>query len=96
MANTVYNVIISTPMGDMDGRAEINTDGPSLSGVLRLLGKDNPFSDGTINEDGTFAFEGHIKILMGKLAYSITGTLKDGRIEASCQTKMGEMKIRSK
>ena len=93
--DSTYEVLVSTPMGELPGKVRLNIDGTNLSGVLSLLNNDNPFSGGTI-EDGKVAFSGKLKTPMGKMSYNVTGTFIDGRIEAVANTKMGNLEIKSK
>ena len=58
--------------------------------------KENEFSGGTIDENGNVCFKGDLKTPIGKMAYTITGTLISGKVEAVAKTKMGDLKIRSK
>lgn len=96
MADNVIDVIVSTPLGEMEGKAVMDVEGTKLSGVMTIMGKDNVISGGTIDDNGHFSFEGKMKMPIGKLGYTVTGRLTDGRIEAVCQTMIGEVKIRSK
>jgi hypothetical protein len=89
-----YAVIVSTPMGELPGKVVLNIAGNSVCGVLSLLNHDNPFSGGSI-EAGKVAFQGELKTPMGRVAYTVTGTLVTGKIEAVAKTKMGELLIRS-
>ncbi len=92
----VYEVVVSTPMGDMPGKAVVNSEGTSLSGMLSLMGHDNPFTDGTIDEGGNISFQGDLQTPVGKIAYTITGTLIGGVICAVARTRLGDLAIRSK
>jgi len=93
--DNTYEVVVSTPMGELPGKAVVNIDGNSLSGMLSLLKHDNPFSGGSI-ENGKITFKGELKTPVGTMPYSVTGTLMEGKIEAVAKTKMGELLIRSK
>lgn len=93
--DSTYEVWVLTPMGELPGKVRINIAGTDLSGVLSLLNHDNPFGGGTI-EDGKVAFSGDLKTPMGKMAYHVTGTFIDGRIDAVANTKMGNLEIKSK
>lgn len=95
MQDNTYEVIISTPMGELPGKAFLNIEGNSLSGRLSLLNHDNLFSGGSI-EDGKVSFKGELKTPVGRMPYTVTGTLMEGKIEAVAKTKMGELLIRSK
>lgn len=91
-----YDVVISTPMGDMDGKVTLNVDGGSLSGTIGFMKNENAFSGGTIDADGNVAFKGDLKTPIGKMAYTITGTFANGQINAVAKTKMGDLTIKSK
>ncbi|HNB52093.1 MAG TPA: amidohydrolase family protein [Anaerolineales bacterium] len=93
--DNTYDVVVSSPMGDLPGKAVLKIDGNSLSGTLSLLNHANPFSGGSF-EDGKVVFKGELKTPVGNMAYTVTGTLIDGKIEAVAKTKMGELLIRSK
>lgn len=93
--DSTYEVLVSSPMGELPGKVRINIDGTSLSGVMSLLNNDNPFTGGTI-ENGRVTFSGELKTPVGKMAYDVTGTFIDGKIKAVAKTKMGNLEIRSK
>lgn len=91
-----YDVMISTPMGDMDGSVILTAEGHTLSGIITFMKKENAFSGGTIDEAGNVSFKGELKTPIGKMDYTITGTVKDGNINAVAKTKMGDLRITSK
>lgn len=90
-----YDVFISTPMGDMPGKVVLNIDGTKLSGTIAFMKNDNIFTGGTIDTDGNVSFHGDLKTPMGKMPYIITGSLKNGIINAIAKTKMGDLSIKS-
>lgn len=96
MPNNEYAVAISTPMGEMDGKVTLNIDGSDLSGTIFFMKNENKFSGGTIDEAGNVSFKGDLKTPIGKMEYTITGTLIDGKIDATAKTKMGDLAIKSK
>ena len=96
MSSNEYKVSIETPMGAMDSTVVAVIDGTSLSGMISFMGKDNDFTGGTIDENGNLSFTGALKTPIGKMDYTITGTLVDGVIDAVAKTKMGNLKIKSK
>jgi hypothetical protein len=91
-----YEVLISTPMGDMPGKVVLNIDGTSVYGTIAFMKNDNTFTGGTIDADGNVSFKGDLKTSMGKMPYIITGSLKNGIINAIAKTKMGDLSINSK
>lgn len=94
--NNEYPVTLSTPMGSIDGKMTLNIDGTNLSGSLMAMGKGGEFKNGTIDADGNFSLSGEIKAPVGAVAYQMTGTFADGKINAVAKTKMGDIKIQSK
>lgn len=86
MPKNEYDVSISTPMGDMDGKVNLNIDGNALSGTIFFMK----------NENGNISFKGDLKTPVGKIAYTIDGTFVDGKIDAVAKTKMGDLAIKSK
>lgn len=95
-AKDEYDVVFSTPMGNMEGKAVLHVDGTSLSGTLVFMGSENKFENGTIDEAGNTVFKGELITKIGKIAYTVTGTLVDGAINATAKTKMGDISIKSK
>ena len=91
-----YDVVISTPMGDMDSKVTLNIDGTELSGTISFMNKVNEFKNGTIDEAGNVAFSGDLQTPIGKIPFTISGTFFDGQIQAVAKTKMGDLEIRSK
>lgn len=83
-------------MGDMDGKVTLNISGRDLSGTIFFMKNENQFSGGTIDEAGNVSFKGELKTPIGKMAYTITGTLIDSVIDAVAKTKMGDLIIKSK
>lgn len=96
MSENEYDVVISTPMGDMDGKVTLDIDGSKLSGTIFFMKNENRFSGGTVDEEGNISFKGDLKTPVGKMEYTIEGILKDGRIDAVAKTKMGDLKIVTK
>lgn len=60
MPNNEYDVVISTPMGNMDGRVTLNVSGSNLSGTIFFMKNENEFSNGTIDEAGNVSFSGDL------------------------------------
>ncbi|MCD8013157.1 MAG: amidohydrolase family protein [Lachnospiraceae bacterium] len=91
-----YDVVIATPMGEMDGKVTFAIDGTSLAGSIVFMNKDNSFSGGSIDPEGNIAFQGELKTPIGAMEYTITGVMKNDNIDAVAKTKMGNLAIRSK
>lgn len=93
--DSTYEVLLSTPMGEIPGKVRLNINGTALSGVFSFLNHDNPFSGGTC-EDGKVAFSGELKTPVGTMSYDVTGTFVDGAIKAVAKTMVGDIGIKSK
>lgn len=93
---TEYDVTIATPMGKMDSKVVLNISGTNLSGTISCMGKENEFSGGTIDENGNVAFKGDLKTPIGKMPYTITGSVAGNVVKAVAKTKMGDLAIESK
>ena len=96
MPENQYDVVISTPMGNMDGKVTLNIEGDQLSGTIFFMKNENQFSGGSIDKAGNVSFQGDLKTPVGKIPYSITGTFLHGEIHAVAKTKMGDLAIESK
>ena len=94
-SNTM-DVDLSTPMGNIDGKMTLNTDGTTLTGSLTAMGKSGDFSGGMIDAEGNISLSGTIKAPMGSVNYTMTGTFRDGKLDAVAKTKMGNITIKSK
>lgn len=94
-ADSTYEVLVSTPIGEVPGKVRVNVDGNNFSGVLTLFNHDNPFDKGTI-KDGKIAFSGQLKTPIGEMNYDVTGTFIDGKIDAVAKTMIGNLVIKSK
>jgi hypothetical protein len=87
-----YKISMKTPMGVKDGYLTIDTSGGDVSGVLTILGKDNPYSGGT-QEGNTVKFSGTFASIMGKTPYDGEGTIDGDAIDGVSHTKMGDMPL---
>ena len=95
-ASNTLDVDLSTPMGNIDGKMTLNIDGTTLTGSLTAMGKGGDFSGGTIDAEGNISLSGTIKAPMWSMNYTMTGTFRDGKLDAVAATKMGNITIQSK
>ena len=91
-----FDVLLATPMGELPGTVSLVIAGSDLSGNLVLLGKSNPFRHGTIDGQGNTAFQGELQTPLGTMHYSVTGSLRQGKIQAIAKTKLGDLRISSR
>jgi hypothetical protein len=96
MATSTYELVLSTPMGNLDGSATLTADGTTLSGSLSFMGGSHQFTDGTLDADGNLTIKGEAPMPMGSMQFTIVGTLIDGVINAVAKTAQGDIPIRSK
>jgi hypothetical protein len=92
MIDGKYKISMKTPMGVKDGYLTLDTTGADLSGVLEILGKENPFSGGTADGDSV-KFSGTFASIMGKTPYDGEGTIDGDTITGVSHTKMGDMPL---
>ena len=87
-----FKISMKTPMGVKDGFLTIDTTGGDVSGILTILGKDNPYSGGT--QDGNnVKFSGTFKSIMGETHYDGEGTIDGDTINGVSHTAMGDMPL---
>ena len=93
---TSYDIIAETPMGNQDGQLFLDIKGNDVSGTLIIMGKENSFADGTIDENGNLSFNGKVKAGIGKVKFSASGTLVDGQVHITLKSKIGNIVVKSK
>lgn len=91
-----FEVIMSTPVGNINGKVVTYIHGDRVSGSISFMGQENEFKDGNIDRDGNVTFSGEMKTPIGKMAYTSTGKVVGGKIEAVAKTKLGTIQIKSK
>ena len=91
-----FAVVMSTPIGNINGKVITHIEGERISGVISFMGQENEFKNGIIDENGNVTFSGEMKTPIGKMVYTSTGKMVDGKIEAVAKTKLGSIEIRSK
>lgn len=74
MWNRSYNVIMRTPIGARYGTVSVTVDNSTISGMLDILKKANPFH-GNINEKGDCRIKGELTTLMRTIPYNATGRI---------------------
>ena len=92
MIDGKYKISMKTPMGVKDGFLTFKTAGNDLSGVLEILGKENPFEGGTV-DGNNLKFSGTFQSIMGKTPYDGEGTIDGDAIQGVSHTKMGDMPL---
>ena len=75
MWNRSYNVIMRTPIGARYGTVSVTVDNSTISGMLDILKKANPFH-GNINKKGDCRIKGELTTLMRTIPYNATDVYK--------------------
>jgi len=80
-----YEIVASTPIGKLEGKLRLHTDGALLSGNIESKMGNGEFSGGTVSGN-SFSWSGTVKTPMGKLklegAGSIEGDTISGKVKA--------------
>lgn len=75
MIDGTYAIVMQTPMGPKKGRAVLHRRGNRVTGRLYILGKNNTFENGIVNGNHC-AFSGELKTAIGKVAYTVEGSIE--------------------
>lgn len=92
MIDGKYEVSMDLPVGPIKGILYLVTDEMSVNGYLEAMGKQSPFSGGTV-EGNQFRFTGNFKTILGNINYNITGTVNGNKLEIEAVTNKGNFKI---
>jgi hypothetical protein len=90
--NGTFKVSLSTPIGIKNGIIHFINQNGVLSGSIRAMSSENPFSGGKTNGD-SFEFSGILKAGFSRFKYTATGTVAGDTLKATAHTKYGTMKI---
>lgn len=83
-----YNVEARTPLGAKKGTLVLTTEGEVCKAELTIAGK-TAHLQGTLGDAGLVTFEGSIKLPfpIGKVAYTLDGTVEGDTLKGVCRTK---------
>lgn len=90
MIDGTYDIMIRTPMGSERGRLTLVTKGATLSGSLFAMGKNHPFSGGTVQGENC-TFSTNLSTPLGRFQLFVHGSVKDGTLRAAAATPMGSI-----
>ena len=91
----IYQITMNTPMGPMNGKVTLKTNGENLTGVLEIMGMKNHVGPGKVK--GTHCqFKGNIKNSALNIEYEIMGQLTGNNLNIYAKTNMGEFKLQGK
>jgi len=90
-----YEAVINTPMGNMNAKIELRTNGNTLNGVVDVMGMKNNITGGKVNGNKCY-FSGKIQNGVLNLQYEIAGELVGNVLNICARTNMGEFKLQAK
>ena len=91
----IYETTINTPMGPINGRVTLKTNGNELNGIIETMGMKNAITGGRVSGN-TCAFSGTIQNNMINITYDIKGELRGNILYVHAKTNMGEFQLQGK
>lgn len=91
----IYETSIHTPMGPINARLTLKTNGSDLNGVLEVMGMKNNITGGKVKGNMCY-LNGSIQNNMLNITYSIQGELKGNILNLHAKTNMGEFQLQAK
>ncbi len=91
----IYDIKLNTPMGAMNGRVMLKTNGENIEGVLEIMGMKNSLNGGKVKGNQCY-FKGNIKNNALSIEYEIMGQLTGNVLNIYAKTNMGEFKLQGK
>ena len=91
----IYDIKLNTPMGPMNGKVMLKTNGENIEGVLEIMGMKNSLSGGNVKGNQCY-FKGNIKNNALSIEYEIMGQLTGNVLNIYAKTNMGEFKLQGK
>lgn len=83
---------IKTPMGVIDGKLVLKTEGNSISGNIEAMGMKSSFNKGIVNGN-TCKFSGIIKSFIGNISYEAIGTINGNEMRVVANTNKGRFEF---
>lgn len=96
MAEKIYKVKVTSPMGEQDGRLRMDVSGGSFTGSVSFMGREEDILDGVIDETGRISGHMRVKSPAGKLRAELSGTVTADAVEAELATKLGTFRLYTK
>ena len=91
----IYDIKLNTPMGAMNGKVMLKTNGENIEGVLEIMGMKNSLKGGKVKGNQCY-FKGNIKNNALSIEYEIMGQLTGNILNIYAKTNMGEFKLQGK
>lgn len=90
-----YDLSIPTPMGAINGKVALKSNGNQLMGTLECMGMKNNFNNGTVNGNQC-NFSGALNTPLGNIEYHVTGMLQGSILHVDVQSNKGNIKLQCK
>lgn len=88
-----FDVDVKTAVGRYQGVVEIERhDGGLLTGFFEIMKMRSAF-EGSYDESGTVSFSGSLDVPIGKIDYSVKGTIDGERFSGSADTTVGHFEF---
>lgn len=88
MIDGTYGIMMQTPIGQVRGVLTLKTNGEQLSGILKAMGKQHPFSGGNVQGEAC-AFSSVFQTPLGTIPLSVKGTVHGDIFRATARTQWG-------
>lgn len=92
MKYELFDIVLLSPMGPKKGTLKIFKDDKALSGIITILGFENSFSGGSV-DNNIYDFIVKIKSSVGDVSCWVTAEVRDNTLIAVANTNKGVMKL---
>lgn len=88
----IYKSTIKTPMGNIEGKLILKTNGNNVSGSIEAMGMKSCFTNGIVN-GSTCKFSGTITSFIGNITYEAMGTVTGNQMKLVANTNKGRFEF---
>ena len=91
----IYQISMNTPMGKMDGKITLKTNGENIEGILEMMGMRHSLNNGRVRDNQCY-FKGNMQNKAVNLQYEVMGRLMNNVLDIYAKTNMGEFKMQGR
>lgn len=91
----IYEISTNTPMGRINGRVFLKSNGENLSGTLEIMGMRNDLGPGRVRGNQCY-FKGSIRNNSLNIEYEVMGQLQRNILDIYAKTNFGEFKLQGR
>ena len=95
MLDGIYSVSLNTPLGSINGKITLITNGNNVQGIVETMGMKNGFNGVKIANDKC-KFSGNLNTPIGNLNYNAICYVSNDILELEANTPQGNIKISGK